>query len=259
VNQDTTRRRRRIVVTVDSGDVDAVEFERLSRLAHRMGAELEGVFVEDSDLLRLAGLTFLEEFRPTSGRAERFHSTRMQQELRAVARRAERALAEYAERRGVPCSFRVWRGSMERELLAGLQADIVALMRLGAVALQPPRRRAAEVISAYFDGSEEAGRALRTAADIAADSDRISLQILLAQSPGTGPEELKRKAQELLPDQPGEVSYHSLEDHGLAELVQILEDAGSSALVIHRDNELLRSAPLRESLSRLHCPLFLVS
>ena len=48
---------------------------------------------------------------------------RMEQELRALARRAERLLSEHAARHNVAWSFRVWRGSIDSELLA---ADIEA-------------------------------------------------------------------------------------------------------------------------------------
>lgn len=250
--------RRRIVITIDSGDLDAAELSRLLRLAQRLGAELEGVFVEDSDLLRLAGLSFLQELRPTSMRSERVNAGRMEQELRAMARRAERALAEQARHQGVTYRFRTWRGSVERELLNTMQADVLALMRLGTVMRQPPPRRRREVVTTVFDGSEEASRALATAADLAADSDRIALQVLLPSGGGVDTGALRRQAAALLPDPPGEVTYDALNLTSLAELIDALRGGGSSALVLQRDNRLLRDAPLRDYLARIQCPLFLV-
>lgn len=251
-------KRRRIVVTLDTGDLDTPELERLTRLAARLDAELEGVFVEDSDLLRLSGLTFLQEFRPTSGGIERVQTVRMQQELRVVARRAERSLSQYAKRQGVPWNFRVWRGSVERELLGAMEADVLALARLGAVLSPPRRRRRQEIITALFDGSEEAERALSTAAELAAEDDNISLQVLLAHQAGDEPGPLQEKARAVLADYPDEVVFHPLEDADLNDLVKLLHDSGSSALVMQRDNQWLRDAPLRQCLARLHCPLFLV-
>jgi len=253
-----TRKRRRIVVTIDSGDVDASELERLSRLAHRLDAELEGVFVEDSDLLRLSGLAFIQEYRPTSRRTESFEADRMQQELRAVARRAERALARFAQQRGVSWSFRIWRGSLERELLSAVQADVLALMGVGAV-VPSTRKRGRQVISAWFDGSGEAERALDTAAHIAADSDSITLEVLLATDDSVPAEELRKRAATFLSDHKGDVVFRTLAHAGLDELVPVLGESGSSALVMQRDNRLLCNTSLRQSLSYLHCPLFLVS
>jgi len=255
---DSDNRPRRIVITLDSAQVEAVELQRLARLAHRLGAELEGVFVEDSDLLRLSGLGFLREFRPTSQRAERFQAGRIQQELRVMARRAERALAEQAESRGVRWSFRTWRGSIERELLSGVQADILALMRLGAVAFQPARRRAPELVSAYFDGSPESARSLETAAELANDNDEIALQVLLAGGPDKAGGELRRQASGILSNHTGTVTFLELDSDTVTAVLDALHESGSTALVMQRDNALLGNTSLRQYLSRLHCPLFLV-
>lgn len=250
--------RRRIVVTLDSAQVDQADLERLTRLARRLDADLEAVFIEDSDLLRLARLSFLREFRPASQRADSFQSERMQQELRVMARRAERMLAEYAEHRGVRWQFRTWRGSIEREFLAGFEADILALLRLGAVGWQPPRRRVRETVSVCFDGSEQGARALATAADLAADNDDISLQVLLARAPDSGDGEIRRQAEAILSGRAGRVTYVPLEDDTVGTLLEALHASRSTALVMQRDNALLRNTSLRQYLSRLHCPLFLV-
>ncbi len=257
MNQGTATRRR-IVITLDSAQVDAAELESLMRLANRIDADLEGVFVEDSDLLRLAEIAFLREFRPTSQRAERFQSGRIQQEFRVLARRAERELAQVADRRGVRWSFRTWRGSIERELLSEVEADVLAVMRLGAVAVQPVRRRLPGIVSAFFDDSEEAARGLETAADLAADNDDISLQVLLAHQPGSGNGELRQRAEAVLKNYAGKVVYRHLEDDTVNGLLKVLHDSGSTALVMQRDNAMLRNTSLRQYLSRLHCPLFLV-
>lgn len=260
MSRDLTRRRR-IVITLDSAQVSTADLELLTRLALRTGADLEGVFVEDSDLLRLAESSFLRELRPTSQRAAPFQAGRMRQELRATARRAERLLAQHAEHRGVHWSFRTWRGSIERELLSGVQADVLALMRLGAVTMPSARRRAPEVVAACYDGSEESGRALATAADLAADNDQVDLQVLLAGelATDTEPGPLRRQAAKILSGHRGRVAYRTLDDETAAGLLGVLRDTGCTALVLQRDNALLRDTPLREYLSHLHCPLFLVS
>ncbi|MDZ7839324.1 MAG: universal stress protein [Gammaproteobacteria bacterium] len=250
--------RRRIVVTLDSAQVEPGDLECLLRLADRLDADLEGVFVEDSDLLRLADMTFLREFRPTSQRAESFQSGRMQQELRVMARRAERALAEVAERRGVAVSFRTWRGSIERELLRDIEADILAVMRLGAIAFQPSRRRAPELVSACFDGSDESARALAMAADLATDNDGILLQVIMIPGPDAESDELHEHAASLLAEHSGNVVYRFLEDNTVGGLLEMLYESGSTALVMQRDNSMLRNTSLRQYLSRLQCPLFLV-
>jgi len=257
VNPDDAKQRRRIVVTLDSGDIDTAELDRLIHLARRLDAELEGVFVEDSDLLRLSELAFVHEFRPISQRSERFESVRMQQELRVVARRAQRTLAAYTEHRGVRWSFRIWRGSMEREMLGALQADVLALPRLGVVFMPSAPRRQRETITACFDGSESSSGVLKTAADLAADSLGATLRVLLfgALEQQAG---LRREAEEILSQYHGAVVYSGLKEAGLAALLRALQESGSSVLVMQRDNRLLRNTSLRDYLGQLNCPLILV-
>ena len=52
---------RRIVVGLDAGPRDRAALEAAAQLAARMQAELVGLFVEDIDLLHLAGLPFARE------------------------------------------------------------------------------------------------------------------------------------------------------------------------------------------------------
>lgn len=258
MNQNDSSRRRRIVITLDSGELDTSELERLTRLARRLGAELEGVFVEDSDLLRVSELTFVQEFLPTSQRSVRFQAARMQQELRVVARRAEHALATYAEQCGVHWSFRIWRGSMERELVAAMEADVLALTRLGSVLARPAPLRERDTITACFDGSEGSARALATAAELASDSGQVTLQVLAEAASDEESATLQQQAQEILSTYRGNVSYGAVNPADWPQLVMLLRDSDSSALVMQRDDPMLRDTSLRGYLARLNCPLFLV-
>ena len=92
---------RRIAVTLDAFDLSLAALEQAARLARHMGAQLEGIFIEDIDLLQLAELPFLREVRRSSRTVEAMNPMRMEQELRVLARRAERLLGELATRHHV--------------------------------------------------------------------------------------------------------------------------------------------------------------
>ncbi|MDH3900470.1 MAG: universal stress protein, partial [Gammaproteobacteria bacterium] len=109
---------RHIVVTLDASEPGRSALETAVRLAAILGAELEGIFVEDINLIRLAGLPFLREVRPWSLGEETISTQRMQRELRTLARHAERMLEQAAREMGVPWSFQVWRGRAGAETLA---------------------------------------------------------------------------------------------------------------------------------------------
>ncbi|MGB5425985.1 MAG: hypothetical protein WBN95_04285, partial [Gammaproteobacteria bacterium] len=155
---------RRITATLDASESGRPPLETAARLAAILGAELEGVFVEDINLIRLSGLPFLREFRPWSIADEQISSQRMQRELRTLARRAEQMLERVARESGVPWSFQVWQGRPEAaSLLKAFGAEILSLGRISsrvsshmfapARRLMPPSRKPDTSISVLFSGS----------------------------------------------------------------------------------------------------------
>ena len=65
---------RRILVAIDASAASLDALAAATALASRLGAALEGLFVEDEDLLRLAALPFTDLVRTPSGARERFDS-----------------------------------------------------------------------------------------------------------------------------------------------------------------------------------------
>lgn len=257
-------RTRRITIILDAFETSPRELERAARLAARLGAELEGVFVEDLDLIHLTGMPFLREVRSTSLAVEALNLGRLEQELRVLARRAERTLAEHARRQGAVWSFRVWRDSIERDLLATtLDADVLALARLGALLAPRSAARANRPgIAVLFSGSEAAMRALTTAADLAADPE-IPLNVLLPNVLPSGKneadaEKLRKQAETLLGEQAQTARFMRLSNDRLPDMVRALEDSDSAVLVLEREHQLLQTSSLRHCLTTLNCPLIVV-
>ena len=76
----------RLVVTLDAASESRTAIDTAVRLAARTGAPLHGLFVEDDDLLSLAGLPFACQV--TIGRgAEKLSSETIALQLRAAAER----------------------------------------------------------------------------------------------------------------------------------------------------------------------------
>jgi hypothetical protein len=109
---------RRIVVAVEGGRRGRAALEAAATLAARMHAELLGMFVEDVNLLHLAGLPFAREVGAASVTRRALDVAGMERSLRALASEAQRTLETLAARAPVPWSFRVARGSLMAELLA---------------------------------------------------------------------------------------------------------------------------------------------
>jgi hypothetical protein len=108
----------RIVIELAPGLPARESLEAAAALADRVGAELVGLFVEDTELLRFAALPFALEIGFASAQRRRLDVTAVERSFLADAAEAQRALARAAERGAIRWSFRVARGLAMRELLA---------------------------------------------------------------------------------------------------------------------------------------------
>jgi len=259
---------RRITVTLDASESGRPPLETAARLAAILGAELEGVFVEDINLIRLSGLPFLREFRPWSIADEQISSQRMQRELRTLARRAEQMLERVARESGVPWSFQVWQGRPEAaSLLKAFGAEILSLGRISsrvsshmfapARRLTPPSRKPDTSISVLFSGSEQAARAVATACSLARDMG-ARLTVMLPAIPAQAVPALKEQALAIL-KQHGQVARF-VELAGVdAQSLRLAADAtGPSILITEAEHPLLQQAGLDQCLDALFCPVLLI-
>lgn len=112
---------RRILVGVDASTHSIAAIDEAVRLAARLHAHLEGVFVEDINLVRLAGLPFASEVTRATALARPIDRPVMDRQLRAVGGIARAALALAAQAAHVTWSFRVVRGRVTHELLDAAQ------------------------------------------------------------------------------------------------------------------------------------------
>jgi hypothetical protein len=250
---------KRIAVALDAIDLSVAALDQAVRLAGRMGAQLEGIFVEDIDLLQLAELPFLREVRRSSQSVEAMNPVRMEQELRVLARRAERLLGEQAALHNVSWSFRVWRGSIDSDLLAAaMEVDVLALTRLGSVLARGqtahPGRSA---IAVLYGDSESALRALDTAASLAAEQ-QARLNVLLAVSRGKDAAVMRQEAVLRLGEQGESAEFIPMSDASLPSLLEALAGTDSAALILPRDHELLQTPTLRQCLNSLNCLVLVV-
>lgn len=88
--------------------------ETALNLAMLMQARIEGLFVEDTDLLRLATLPFAREIVSLNAQSRPFASEALEQALRSQALRMQRQLAHEAEARQLEWGFSVVRDRLLR-------------------------------------------------------------------------------------------------------------------------------------------------
>jgi hypothetical protein len=259
---------RRLVVTLSASLCGQPPLATAARLAGSLGAELEAVFIEDINLIQLAGLPFLRELSPWSLAEASVNSQRLERQLRAMARQARTLLELEAGKLGVPWTFRVWRGRTGTEALtAAFTSDILSPGRLSALAscrlwarmTARPARAGSDIgtIGVLGGLSEAADRALDTGARLATALD-TGLAVFLPES---GMDRLLRLEERLRARLAGHAPPARLVPLGgsdIPHLVRAAHATGTGLLIAEAGHELLRVGGLERLHEALERPVLLV-
>ncbi len=123
---------RRIVVAVDASPHSQAAMEAAVRLAARFDAELLGLFVEDINVLRIAGLPYAQEFGAHSAQRRHINTADVERQLRVRSRQVQDRFRLLTGRASIRGTFRVTRGSVGAEIQsAAVDADVLLVGRAG--------------------------------------------------------------------------------------------------------------------------------
>jgi hypothetical protein len=238
--------------------------EAATGMAATLDAELTGLFVEDINLLRLAGLPFAGELELVSGLWRRWALGDLERALRVHAAEAERLLAQAAERAKVQWSFQLARGQVLREALAATgEADLVVfghsspaywLAPAVAVGKRVPTGVASLLLA--FDATPAAFRALTTAGQLARQAAaRLHLVIPAEDAVRFG--RLRDEALAWLAERGLEARYLGLSRFDAAGLAEAARTRASTLLLLPADSPAADISGLALLLSQIRCPLIL--
>lgn len=136
--------RRRVLVALDSSDVDPADFEASARLAAGLKAELVALFVEDSGLIAAAGLPFARLIPAGCRELATLDSAAMRRAIRIAEGRAREQLSSVARRWRLDWSFEVTEVHQAAEAMARLRSeDFVTLSGTSGRRAAVSRRTAA--------------------------------------------------------------------------------------------------------------------
>lgn len=269
---------RRILVALDASPQSLAALEAAVELAASLGSELAGMFVEDVNLIRMAGLPVTSEIGSASGRVRAISERRLSRQLRGQAARAEQALAAVANQAHVVWSFKIARGSIDAELLeAAAEADLIILGReswssrgrLGstarAILSAAPERaliveqgeRLRPTLMVLYDGSARARRALDTGITIARGGGGFLTVGIVAEDEDTARSRQKEIAEILQPYRI-EARYRWLLRIGVEELAEMVRTEEECILILPGESPLLKGRKLPEALDEFDCPVLLV-
>ena len=271
---------RRIVVAMDNSLHAQAAAEAAVELADRFKAALEGLFVEDVNLIKLADhpLCRLISFPTAEARAP--DPGAMDRYIRGECARARRTLESMAARTQLRPEFRILRGLVESEIVtAASGADLLvvgvagrgrkARAHIGSVALAAVERATRSVlvyrsgVSAggaplvCFDGSDSAFKALDAGVSLQSESGR-AIQIVLIPSERLDLETLRETIDKLCKDIKLEAKLLECVPPTAQRLCQLAAGPGVSGVVIGADNPVLQEGGLKQLLSGAPCPILLV-
>jgi nucleotide-binding universal stress UspA family protein len=273
---------RRILVALDASAHSLAAVEAAADLAAAMQAEMEGLFVEDINLIRLASLPCTREVRHTASLAS-LDLEQMERALKAQAAEARQALAAAARRAHVQWSFHVARGRVAHEVLAAAAAaDLVTLGKLGR-SRSPQARLGSTVLRVLagapvalllveqwrvrahglrpvlvvYDGSEGAGRALQAAVRLA-EASGVNLTVVLLADDSDAIRDLKLAVAHSLEGRSIEVRWQALASAEGHSLLQIIQSDDAALLVLSLASSRLPQATVGKLLDHIRNPVLLI-
>jgi nucleotide-binding universal stress UspA family protein len=268
-----------IAVAIDCSPHSKASLEAAAEMAGRLKAELIGIFVEDINLLHMAGLPFAEEVRLYSSTTTKLDAAQLERLLRQQAAQARELLQRAAEARTLQHTFRVLRGMVPEQLMqAAPEADMLVLGRSGRspscrkglgstartalsegkmnVMLMRPGVTAAEgPLLLLCDGSEASKRALQTALEIA--GPKSTLHLLVTDPDPEAVERCRQVTEALMSGRDLETEYYHLpftEGKQLASFIRMID----SGLIVIGEGMNLPEATLRELIDNIDYPVLVV-
>ena len=271
---------RRILVALDASTHSLAALQAAAELAVSLQAELLGIYVEDENLLHLAGLPFAQELRSPAAKSAPVDSEGLKRQLHLQAAQARWALEEAATRVNAKWSFKIVRGQVTPSVLsAALDADLVAMGRvsrpLRASSTLGSTARAATLetdrsillmgqdsdltypVLVTYDGSRAARQALAAAAKLARLSgDKLNILLLTEDFEQAKP--LGDEVKTWLEERDLSAEFHWLPEATAAKLADMVHSVENCVLVLGGDNPLLKAGAIQELLDETDCPVMLV-
>jgi nucleotide-binding universal stress UspA family protein len=271
---------RRILIALDASASSLAALRAAVTLAAELGADLEGLFVEDANLMRIATLPVARRVLFPSAAEEPLDSSSMELELKVLARRAQRSLAALAEHSGIRWTFRVVRGNVPLEILAAAsESDLLTVgcfgwslarrMQMGSTAqsaaINAPKALllVKQPLAIYrpvlvlFDSSPLAEQALKAAARFAGAFQSPLTIFILAEAPEND-KALMQKAARLLETAEVSGSFRTVFAAGTLQLADAIESEGGGLLVLCRQYSRVPENEIQELVRRVENPVLLV-
>jgi nucleotide-binding universal stress UspA family protein len=269
-----------IVVALDPSAHSRAALEAAVRMAGRFGADLQALFIEDVNIRRLTGLSFVQEVGLYTASCRTVEVQELSRQLRVQAGRMKRRFGAMTRHIETRCTFRQTRGQVASEVLGAAAGADVVVMGKGAWSpfeterLASPVREVLREVPAsslvlragtrveppmrvVYDGTPLADKALATAAGLAQDEDGHVMVFGLADDPDRAAH-LENRVREQLEGAELEVSFQILTEASVSRLAYLVAHEERGTLLLPVGSGALEDEAVLDFLDETNAPVLLI-
>lgn len=257
MSADAARFARRLMLALDAGRCCAADVALAVELAAMIGAELEGLFVEDSDLMDLARLPFAREVGGRSGQDRPLVRASMESLLRRRVERTVGELERAGKQRNVPVSHTMARGKVVHQALTQGRSRDVLLLNPRVPLQFAPVRQVAGPIMVWYEDRDTAAASIDLAIELAGAFRSDVLVGFDAERSGSE-REVRAQLAGWLDRIPGRVRMRPVHGVQTDSFIAAARAARAAQLVLDAKGRLATEDALERMLSMLGSRLILV-
>ena len=230
-------------------------------LARRLKVQLQGLFIEDENLLLAADLTFSREVSLWSGEERHLTGGSVQRTFRSHARHLQRGLEKMAIEKKVDYSFQIIRGEKVGWIKENINTSEILFLGGHDLTSKPHQsfkycHELTPPVVALFDGSAASNNALEIAAQLAEENNKSLLILQLVDDLST--EELQKNQLNVLLKNYSALMI-SVEVIAKKQVVDVLRRRKINFLILSGDTEQVQdSERFGQLIRQVHCPILLV-
>jgi nucleotide-binding universal stress UspA family protein len=251
---------KRILVALDTSARGRAALQVAVRLALNSSAEIQGLFVEDEDLMRLASLPFACAVDVTSAVPRPLQSASMERDLRLAAGEAQQAFTKALQQLNLRWTFRIVRGTVTQASLAAAgDVDLLVIGQQGRSSptmtgnYLPHRPSPERPVVAVFDGSPSAFRTLELARSLI-EPNAPALTVLVLDGDS---EDRSQRCMAWLQERGIRAEVNEVLRPSSQPIVDYVRKYPAGMLLINRDSGFISAAQICRLVNEFDCPLIL--
>ena len=242
---------RTVVLATDVGSYSTPVVNLAVEIAASVDSKLQGLFIEDEELLMLMQSPLTREISLLGAAAMPTGGERVQRMLRSVSRQFETTLAREAGALKISWSYQYVRGRMQEVgLKAGLDVGITILSRTGLHRVESARAGGTRRVFMISDASPRQAEALAVVLRRFA-GEKVEITLVTDEPGGAAARELGQR----LATSTGRGRLHEIDRRRMLELLRQSGSAFDCAILPMREN----AGDLALALKTLQCPVILVA